>query len=86
MTYDVHLSRSAYSFLKRLEKRYRIRIIKKLNLLSKNPYVKGAKKILGRNEKLLRIRVGHYRILYEILEKEEVVLIIKIDKRSRAYK
>ncbi|MDI3484406.1 MAG: hypothetical protein PWQ74_993 [Methanobacteriaceae archaeon] len=32
--------------------------------------MKGAKKILGRDEKLLRIRIGSYRILYEILEKK----------------
>ena len=54
MTYDIHLSNAAYTFLKKLEKNQRARIIKKLESLSKNPYAKNAKKIIGRKEVLLK--------------------------------
>lgn len=32
-----------------------------------------------------RIRVGDYRILYEVLRKERLILIEKIDHRSTVY-
>ncbi len=86
MNYEVHLSSNAYSFLRRLEKGYRTRIIGKLEMLSREPYMKGVKKIAGRKESLFRVRVGPYRILYEVLEEKKVILVIKIDKRSRVYR
>jgi len=43
------------------------------------------KKIMSRKEKLYRVRVGDYRILYEIYPEKKVVLIVNIDKRSRIY-
>ena len=86
MIYEIHLSSSAYDFLKKIEKNQRIRLIKKLESLSKNPYAKNAKKIVGQKDTILRIRVGPYRILYEIIERDKVVLIVKIDKRSKVYR
>jgi mRNA-degrading endonuclease RelE of RelBE toxin-antitoxin system len=34
---------------------------------------------------IMRIRIGDYRVLYEIKKKEGIVLISRIDKRSRVY-
>lgn len=35
---------------------------------------------------MFRVRVGKYRVLYEVYEKEKEVVIIKIDKRERVYR
>jgi len=43
------------------------------------------KTIQGYQEKIFRIRVGDYRILYEIDYEINQIGIIKIDKRSRVY-
>ena len=36
-------------------------------------------------EKVFRYRIGEYRALYKLKEKENVILISKIDKRPRVY-
>jgi len=37
-------------------------------------------------ERLFRYRIGDYRVIYEIFEKEIVVLVVKIAKREDVYK
>ena len=58
----------------------------KIEKLKDNPVPSDAK-FLGRHEgdKVFRIRIGDYRVLYKIKDKEKVILITKIDKRPRAY-
>ena len=34
---------------------------------------------------IFRYRIGDYRILYKIKKKDKIILIAKIDKRSRIY-
>lgn len=37
-------------------------------------------------ERLYRYRIGDYRVIYEVFEKEVIVLIVKIAKRADVYK
>ena len=41
-------------------------------------------KVVG-EERTFRVRVGHYRVLYEVNWNEKIILISKIDKRPRVY-
>jgi len=41
--------------------------------------------IEGYKEKLYRVRVGDYRILYEVDKNKNSIGIVKIDHRSRVY-
>jgi len=50
------------------------------------PFLTNTKKIIGRKEKLFRVRAGDYRILYEVYLDKNVVLIVNINKRSRIYR
>ena len=43
------------------------------------------KTVEGYGEKLFRVRVGDYRILYEVDHKNNLIGIVKIEKRERAY-
>jgi len=42
-------------------------------------------KIAG-EEKTFRLRIGKYRALFKIYEEEKVVVVIKIDLRTRIYR
>jgi len=42
-------------------------------------------KIAG-EENTFRLRVGKYRVLFKIYEKEKVIVIVKADLRRRIYK
>ncbi|MBN2421838.1 type II toxin-antitoxin system RelE/ParE family toxin [Candidatus Woesearchaeota archaeon] len=85
MMFSIKYSSKAIKFLKKLNKDLVVRIITKIELLKENPVMHDTKSIEGFKEKLYRIRVGDYRILYEINYQNNSVGIIKIDKRSRIY-
>jgi mRNA interferase RelE/StbE len=57
-----------------------------LTFLSQNPFseVLQVKKLRG-EENLYRIRLGDYRLVYEVRRKEILVLVIKIGHRSDVY-
>lgn len=52
--------------------------------LSKEPRPTGAKKLVGNQD--WRIRIGQCRIVYEIDDKEQVVTVFVVAKRSDAYR
>jgi mRNA interferase RelE/StbE len=60
------------------------RIRPKIDALAQNPYPHGTKKLKGENA--FRIRVGDYRIVYEIRNNELVVLVLRIAHRREAYR
>ena len=86
MSYELHFSTRARKYIKNLNKNTQGRIIRILESLAENPYPSSTRKIIGRKEKLFRIRVGDHRILYEIYEDIKTILIVNIDKRSRVYR
>ena len=83
--FAVYLSSNAERFLKKSPEDLKERIIRKIKLLSEDPFPSDSKRIMGREEKIFRIRVGDYRIQYVVLYDKREVLISDIDKRERAY-
>ena len=67
--------------LKQLEKQTQIRIIKELKILEEKPYT--GKPLVGRLHGLLSLRVGDYRIIYQIAENK--ILIRTVGHRKKVY-
>jgi len=84
--FDIRYSKQAVNFLKSAEKKLITRILKKIETLKENPIQHDSKVIEGYEEKLLRIRVGDYRILYEVNYRNNQLGIVKIDKRSKVFR
>jgi mRNA interferase RelE/StbE len=63
------------------DQRLKGRIEAALLRLREDPRPAGAKRLAGQ-EGLLRIRVGEWRILYEVREREVVVLAVRIGPRG----
>lgn len=84
MRFEVRLSKKASKQLDSLDNSIRRRILQRLEELEEEPFPLGAIKLQGW-ENIYRVRVGDYRILYEILRKERLLLIDKIDHRSKVY-
>jgi mRNA interferase RelE/StbE len=82
--YEIIFSKQAAKFVSKLADTYKNKIKDILLVLRKNPYGYPYKKIRGETN-LYRIRVGKFRILYEIDKKNERIIIIKVDKRERIY-
>ncbi|MCX6405145.1 MAG: type II toxin-antitoxin system RelE/ParE family toxin [Actinobacteria bacterium] len=83
MTYQVILRPQAKKSLSKIPKRERQRIEIAIDLLSTNPYPPASRKLVNRPE--WRVRIGKYRILYEVIDNELVVLVISIGHRSEIY-
>lgn len=81
--YKIFIERHAERDLDALEQKTRKRIIARLLLLQQNPHL-GAKKIIG-SKSAWRIRVGDWRVIYEINDKKKEVKIYRIKHRSKAY-
>jgi mRNA interferase RelE/StbE len=84
--YEVELSVNAQDFLEKLDNNIRQQIENRLRNLKENPIPSDAR-FLGRDngEMIFRYRIGKYRALYKVKDKDGIVLVAKIDKRSRVY-
>ena len=82
--YSASLSKQAERFIKKAEKELSQRLIDKISKLEQEPVPQDAKTIEGSN-KTFRVRVGKYRILYNINYTQKEILIAKIDHREQAY-
>ena len=86
MAYSVELSVRAQKFLQKLDEHISKRIEERLKKLGENPVPSDSKFICREDEdKIFRYRIGDYRALYKVKEKQKLVLVAKLDKRPRIY-
>jgi mRNA interferase RelE/StbE len=83
--YNVVFFRSARRELEALPDEFGDRILTRIRLLAKTPRPPGAKKLKGESD-LWRIRVGNYRVLYEIHDEIRTVEISYIRHRRDVYR
>jgi len=85
LTYRIELSRSARKSLLALPAVDQRRLERAIDALGKNPRPRGAKKLEGGAGEL-RVRVGVYRILYEVVDDVLCVLVLAIGARNDVYR
>lgn len=83
--YRIVVSRSAEKDLKRLSTSIFKRIAVKVDALAENPRPSGSKKLKGTQDELWRVRVGDYRIIYEIGDELKLVDIRRVRHRKDVY-
>jgi mRNA interferase RelE/StbE len=83
--YQAVVERSAEKDLRRLGPNVRPRVITAVTALTKNPRPGGSRKLAGTKHDW-RIRVGDYRITYEIADEIRVLRINRIRHRREAYR
>lgn len=82
--YRVEIKRSAQKEIRSLSGDDLKRVLKKIESLSQDPRGPDCKKLSGQEK--YRIRVGNYRILYEIHDTILVVTVVKVAHRKDAYR
>jgi mRNA interferase RelE/StbE len=60
------------------------RILSTIEELAKNPRPSGCKKLTSSN--LFRLRIGAYRIVYEVRDAEVVIVVVKVGHRKDVYR
>ena len=84
MSYSIRIRRSAARELARITKRDRVRIVRAIDRLEEEPLAGNALK--GDLRGLRRIRVGRYRVVYEVLEDALVVPVVRVAHRKAVYR
>ena len=83
--YQVLLARSAEKDLSKVPSEVHGRLIAAIQGLGNNPRPAGSRKLAGTKSDW-RIRVGDYRVIYEITDSVRIVFINRVRHRREAYR
>ena len=83
--YRLIISNTAQKSLHKLPKKDLLHVLRVLETLAINPYPAGCRKLSG-EEHVFRIRIGRYRVIYEIDGDELIVWVLKIGHRKDVYR
>ena len=83
MGYTLNFSKRAFKQLAKINEPYYTSIKVAITNLTDNPRPQGYRKLKGRDG--YRIRVGDYRIIYDIFDSELVVDVIDLGHRKNIY-
>ena len=84
--YKIIIKKEAAKSLSKLPRNVAKTIREKLEAIAGNPYAEhpNAKKLQGREG--YRLRVGDWRVIYEIQNDQLVILVLKVAPRGEVYK
>lgn len=85
MPYTVEFKPSAARQLAKLPRPIQVRIARAIESLSFHPRPQGVEK-LGGPEGFLRIRVGDYRIIYQVRDDRLWILVVRVGHRREVYR
>ena len=83
--YSITFARSARRELQRLPSSVAKRILERIEALTETPRPRGCRKLRGSGD-LWRIRIGDYRVVYEVDDERTLIDINVVRHRSEAYR
>lgn len=83
-SYRVLIKRSAAKELEAVPLKDRRRLVARIERLAANPRPVGAQKLSG--EEKYRLRQGDYRILYEIVDDDLIITVVRVGHRRDVYR
>lgn len=84
MSYAVVIERRAQRALARIATPQRDRIAAAIRALAREPRPSGVRKLSGRDA--WRLRVGDYRVIYEIQDGRLLILVVAVGHRGDVYR
>lgn len=82
--YTVVVSKAIQKQIEKLPDKIEARILDRISELEENPRPSDVKKLNGRDA--WRVRVGDYRIIYEIADRRLTVILIQVAHRREVYR
>jgi mRNA interferase RelE/StbE len=80
----IEFQRSAEKDLKRLGREHTPRILDEIKSLEAGPFPVGARKLVG-SDRTYRIRVGDYRVIYQVIP-PDLILVTRVRHRRDVYR
>lgn len=84
--YKIVFTKNAYKSFRRIPKNVVDRIRKKLDQIAKDPYTKRSNVTKLQNRQGYRLRVGDWRVIYDIRTDELIILVLKVGSRGEIYR
>ena len=84
--YKVQISSHAKRQIKKLPKEAYSKLIPRMSTLKNHPHIHHLKKLEGRVTNDWRLRIGDFRVLYEVNESSQEILIYSVIARKDAYR
>jgi|YNPBryunderm2012_1023409.scaffolds.fasta_scaffold24039_2 mRNA interferase RelE/StbE len=84
-SYRIEFKPSVYKDFRHLPKSVVERALRRIEELGENPFPRGAEKLEGAQQ-LYRLRLGDYRIVYEVDTREQRITIIYVRHRREVYR
>jgi len=83
--YQIVLTPAARRDLRSLPRTILRRVDAKILALGRDPHPQDAKKLRGQ-EGFLRVRVGDYRIIYQVEDDHLIVVVVRVGHRREVYR
>jgi mRNA interferase RelE/StbE len=84
-SYHVEIARSAVKDLRGIDRSWIPKIMATIESLESDPRPSGCKKLVG-SEHTYRIRIGDYRVVYELRDDKLIVLVVRVRHRRDVYR
>lgn len=85
MSYRVELTTAAARQVRKLPRPIRDRVLEGIEELGEDPRPNGSKKLAG-EQTAWRIRIGDYRVIYDVFDDELVVIVVRAAHRREVYR
>lgn len=82
MTYQVQVGKSVRKAMRRFPRQDQSRIVTVLRTLGENPRPTGCQPVKAAEPGTYRVRVGNYRIVYTVLDAEQLIIVAKVARRG----
>jgi len=85
MSYEITYARSALKALRKFDGEIARRLLRAIDALADDPRPAGCLQLSGGDGEL-RIRVGDYRVVYDVVDSELVILVLRLGHRRGVYR
>ena len=84
-SFSVEINRSAAKELRQLPEPERTQLVALISGLARDPHPAGVQKLRG-FESIYRLRMGSYRVVYEIIDQKLIIIVVKVGHRKDVYR
>jgi mRNA interferase RelE/StbE len=83
--YTIQIDKDAEKTLRRQARTTRERLVKAILVLADNPHPANSRKLEGYHD-LYRLRVGDWRIIYQVDDDQLLILVLEVGSRGEIYR
>ena len=83
--YQIEWKSSEVREVGRLDRQIIARILGEVESLASNPFPPGVRKLRG-SERTYRVRVGDYRVIYEVFQSRLLIQVVRVRHRKDVYR